>query len=53
MPSPDSEVAGRREPFDEMRGESAEWDLVRISQEVEQVLEENYGEIWTMSRHEP
>ncbi len=52
LPSPDSEVAGRREAFDEMRGESAEWDLVRISQEVEQVLEENYGELWIMSRPE-
>ena len=46
QPSPDSEVAGTREPYDGTRGESTEWDLVRISQEVDKVLQENYGELW-------
>jgi len=53
LPSPDSKVGDRRDRHDEIVGESAEWDLIRISQEVEQVLQENYGEIWIMSRPEP
>ena len=52
LPTPDPEGAGRWEPYDEMGGESTEGDLVRISQEVEQVLQENYGELWIMSRPE-
>ena len=39
-------------PPDEMRSESAQWDLVRISHEVEKILPENYGEFWTMSHPE-
>ena len=46
LPSSDWEAASRREPYDETRDESTEWDLVRISQEVDKVLQENYGELW-------
>lgn len=49
LPSSDWEAARRREPYDETKGESKgeskEWDLVRISQEVDKVLQENYGEL--------
>ena len=39
-------------PPDEMRSESAQWDLVRISHEVENILQENYGELRTLSHPE-
>ena len=49
LPSSEWQSGGRRKPSDETRGESVEWDLVRISHEVEKILQENYGELWTMS----
>ncbi len=53
VPSPHSEITDGRQQHHEWEKESTEWDPVRVAQELEQVLTEDFGELWTMSSPEP